>query len=372
MTFFVPSIRALRRASLVATFALASLTPALAQEAAAEPESESLPIVYVLATGGTIAGQGASAVRPAEYQGAQLTGNELVDAIPELAQLADTRVIQISNVGSPSISFTEWRALAMEANRLLNSEEENVAGIVVTHGTNTLEETAYFLNLTIQSDKPVVVIGAQRPATALSADGPYNLYTAVRLAADPNARGMGVMVAMNEEINAARDVFKSNTYRVEAFRSGELGFLGYIDTDQITFYRQPVHRHTYNSEFDISQIEELPPVEIVYSYTEASGLPITAFAEAGVAGVIIAGHGAGGSSPDQTAAINALREEGNEMIVVRSNHTGNGRVLDREGNAENLILHADNLQPKKARILLQLALATTDDPAEIQRMLLEY
>ncbi|RUT33208.1 asparaginase [Arsenicitalea aurantiaca] len=341
-----------------------------AQEAT--EDSADLPIVYVLATGGTIAGQGASAVRPAEYQGAQLSGNELVDAIPELAQLADTRVVQISNVGSPSMTFVEWKALAEEANRLLNSEEENVAGIVVTHGTNTLEETAYFLNLTVKSEKPVVVIGAQRPATALSADGPYNLYTAVRLAADPVAVGRGVMVAMNEEINSARDVFKSDTYRVEAFRSGDLGFLGYIDTDKITFYREPLQRHTINSEFDISTIDELPQVEIVYSYVEASGLPITAFAEAGVEGLVIAGHGAGGNSPAQTTAIDELREAGNEMIVVRSNHTGNGRVLDRAGNFERLVLHADNLQPKKARILLQLALATTDDPAEIQRMLSEY
>jgi L-asparaginase type II len=334
---------------------------------------EQLPIVYVLATGGTIAGQGPSATQPANYQGAQLTGDELLAALPELAEVADVRSIQVANVGSPSIEIGHWIDLAETANRLLSSEDEDVAGIVVTHGTNTLEETAYFLSLTVKSEKPVVVVGAQRPATAMSSDGPYNLYTAVRVAASPEARGMGTLVVMNEQINAARDVMKSSTYRLEAFQSGDLGVLGYVDSDQVVFYRQPLKKHSTDSVFEVSDASELPQVDIVYSYAQASGTMLEALFEAGVDGIVLAGTGAGGNSPGEREAIEKYREAGGEAVIVRSNRTMTGRVLERDGWTKDAgLMHSDNLTPQKARILLMLALAHTEDREEIQQLLLEY
>ncbi|GGI27550.1 MULTISPECIES: asparaginase [Bradyrhizobium] len=285
----------------------------------------SLPLVYVLTTGGTIAGKGDSSVRPADYEVGLLTGNDLVQAIPELAQLADTRVIEIANIGSQDISFGHWKKLAETANGLLSSKEENIAGIVVTHGTDTLEETAYFLNLTMKSDKPVVLVGSQRPPTAMSTDGPYNLYSAVRVAIQPEAAGKGTLVVMNEQINAAREVVKTSTFRLEAFKSGDFGLLGYVDTDRIVFYRAPVRRHGNNSEFDIKNINELPTVHIVYSYADAPGTPIRDALASGAKGVVIAGAGAGTLSQNEKAAVAAYRKTGGEAIIMRSSRTERAR-----------------------------------------------
>jgi L-asparaginase len=215
--------------------------------------SGTLPLVWLLSTGGTIAGKGASSTDLTQYQGATLLASELLAGVPEITAYAQVRCEQVVNVLSPDMTAAVWKTLAERINAIF-AEDAAVTGVVVTHGTSTLEETAYFLHLTVRHDRPVVLVGAQRPATAISADGPLNLLNAVRAAAAPEARGKGVLVVMNEEINGARDVSKSNTYRVETFRSGELGFLGYVDEDRVSFYKASTKRPTAHSEFDVSRV----------------------------------------------------------------------------------------------------------------------
>jgi L-asparaginase len=251
---FVPSF-----VSAVLALSFACIAPGFGQEAG----NKDLPLVWVLSTGGTIAGAGASSTNLAEYKGGTILGEELVKAVPEIKGYANVKVEQIVNVGSSNITLENLLTLARGINKIF-AENPNVAGVVVTHGTSTLEETAYFLNLTVKHDRPVVIVGAMRPSTAISADGPLNLLNGIRTAIAPEARGKGVLVVMNDEINGARDVTKTNTYRVETFRSPELGYLGYVDEDKVTFYRASTKRHTVKSEFDLSNVGELPTVDIVY------------------------------------------------------------------------------------------------------------
>jgi L-asparaginase len=364
------SIRALRIAlALCAAVALVIAAQAPAQAQPTAPAE--LPLVVVLSTGGTIAGRGGSTTSLTEYKSGSILGSELVDAVPEIKSYARVRVEQIANIGSTNMNPAVWLKLAARINAIF-SEDPQVAGIVITHGTNTLEETAFFLNLTVKHDKPVVLVGAQRPATAISADGPLNLLNGIRVAGAPVSRGKGVLVVMNEEINGARDVTKSNTYRVEAFRSGELGYLGFVDSDEVTFYRASTKRHTARSEFDVSTLASLPKVEIVYAYAEPGVDMFKPLAAAGARGIVIAGTGAGGMSDPERAAIKALGPLETRPVIVRSNRTGNGRVIPRkEYDAEHMV-PADNLNPQKARVLLMLALTRTRDLAEIRRMFREY
>ncbi len=328
---------------------------------------QQLPTVVVLSTGGTIAGRGGSTMSLSEYKSGSITGSELVDAVPEIKQFADVRVEQISNVGSTNMNIAIWRKLAERINAIYD-QDTTVAGVVITHGTNTIEETAYFLNLTVKHDRPVVLVGAQRPATALSADGPLNLVNAVRAAAAPESRGKGVLVVLNDEINAARDVTKTNTYRAETFKSGELGFLGYVDQDRVAYYRQPTKRHTARSEFDAKA--DFPKVEIVYAYAEpANAIVIEALVKAGVRGIVIAGTGAGGMSDSEKAA---AKKASPGTVFVRSSRVGNGRVIPRKEYDDMGMIAADTLNPQKARILLMLALSRTSDLKEIRRMFEEY
>ena len=229
--------------------ALTGVTPCSAQDA---HTSKDLPLVWVLSTGGTISGRGASSTSLAEYKSGSLLGEELVKAVPEIQLYAKVKVEQIVNISSADITVDNWITLANRVNRIF-ADDPKVAGVVITHGTNTLEETAYFLNLTVKHDRPVVLVGAMRPASAISADGPLNLLNAIRAASSPEARGKGVLIVMNDEINGARDATKTSTYRVETFRAPDLGYLGYVDADQVSFYRASTKRHTVNSEFDISQ-----------------------------------------------------------------------------------------------------------------------
>ena len=342
-------------------FLLTSALPAQPQD----PPKK--PIVWILSTGGTIAGQGASSTSLTEYKGGVLTGADLVKAVPEIPLIADVKVEQIANVGSPNITIAHWLTLSKRINQIF-STEPNTAGVVITHGTNTLEETAYFLNLTVKHDRPVVLVGSMRPATAISADGPLNLLNAVRTAASPAARGKGVLVVLNDEINAARDVTKTNTLRVETFRSPDLGYLGYIDGDKLTFYRSPTRRHTTASEFDVASLKELPPVEIIYSYVQPSPVLIQALLAAGVKGIVMAGSGAGLISNVEKEAL----AQAKGTIIIRSNRTGTGRVPPREDDATLGMIAADNLNPQKARILLMLALTKTADPTEIRRIFEQY
>src|SRR5262245_25353947 len=334
---------------------------------------ETKPLVWVLSTGGTIAGAGASSTNLAEYKGGTILGEQLVNAVPEIRQFANVKVEQIVNVGSPDIKLENLRKLANGINTIF-SQDPNVSGVVVTHGTNTLEETAYFLNLTVKHDRPVVVVGAMRPATAISADGPLNLLNAVRTAASPQARGKGVLVVMNDEINGARDVTKTNTYRVETFRSPELGYLGYVDEDKVSFYRSSTKRHTVNSEFDVGNVSEFPKVDIVYSYIEPSVAMIQALYASGVKGIVFAGTGAGGLSEFEREAVKTIMSSssGTKPVLVRSNRTGNGRVIGRREYDQLGYIPADTLNPQKARILLMLALTRTNDLNEIKRMFAEY
>jgi L-asparaginase type II len=347
--------------------------PFVSQAQSQDSASKDLPLVWVLSTGGTIAGRGATSTSLAEYKAGALRGEELVNAVPEIKAVATVKVEQIANVGSPDITIEHWLTLARRINELFAADAK-VSGVVVTHGTNTLEETAYFLNLTVKHDRPVVVVGAMRPASAISADGPLNLLNAVRTAVSADARNKGVLVVLNDEINSARDVTKTNTYRVETFRAPELGLLGYVDADRVSFYRSSTRRHTVNSEFDVSRLTRLPQTDIVYSYVGPSPKMVEALVAGGTRGIVFAGTGAGGLSAVEREAVKSLLSlpAGSRPVVVRSSRTGNGRVIGREETDKMGMIAADTLNPQKARVLLMLALTRTGDLAEIRRMFAEY
>lgn len=338
------------------------LSVALALSAFSAPAAD-LPTVKLFTTGGTIQSKGAHRQKLAEYSDGKVSPAELLADLPELKTFATVEPIEISNVGSPNMT-TE---LLLKLAKGLNTElaKPGVAGAVVTHGTGTLEETAYFLHLTVKSDKPVVVVGAMRPWTGISRDGPYNLLNAVRTAAAPEAVGKGVMVLLNDTIHSARFVTKNNTYRVETFVSRELGPIGYSDSDRIAIYRTPLTRHTSKSEFDISKLETLPAVDIVYGYQEASPAPIEGLVAAGVKGIILSD-----SAPAFAKAIALAQSKG--ILIVQSDRKGSGRVLVSERTAGRNVITADNLNAQKARVLLRLALTKTTDPKELQRIFNEY
>jgi len=348
---------------------LAYNTPCWAQEVG----NKDLPLVWVLSTGGTIAGAGASSTNVADYKSGTILGEDLVRAVPEIKQFANVRVQQIINVRSPDVKLENLLTLANGINGIF-ANDPNAAGVVVTHGTNTLEETAYFLNLTVKHDRPVILVGSMRPSTAISADGPLNLLNAIRTAISPEARGKGVLVVMNDEINGARDVTKTNTYRVETFRSPDFGFLGYVDEDKVSFYRASTKRHTVNSEFDVSSIREFPKVDILYSYVEPNVAMIQALQANGVKGIVFAGSGAGGLSDLERDAMKKILSypSGEKPVAVRSNRTGTGRVIARKEYDELGYVAADTLNPQKSRILLMLALTLTSDVNDIRRMFAEY
>jgi L-asparaginase len=356
----------MRNALLFLVLILFSIEPATARQA--------LPTVWILATGGTIAGSGSSATDLSNYKAGSLLGEQLVQAVPQIAQLAHVKVDQIANVNSSDITIAHWLTLAKRINRIV-AEDPTVAGFVVTHGTNTLEETAYFLNLTVHSDKPVVLVGSMRPATAISADGPLNLLNAVRTAISPEARGKGALIVLNDEINAARDTTKTNTLRVETFKAPELGVLGYIDEDKVSFYRSTTKRHTTTSELDVSSLDQLPKVAILYSYVEPDVAAITAVAAGGAKGIVFAGTGNGAlSSAEETVLkdVIAAMPAATRPVVVRSSRVGNGRELPSHEYDPMGLIPADTLNPQKARILLMLALTRTSDPKELRRIFAEY
>jgi L-asparaginase len=354
------------------TMLLALVAAAAPCAAQAVPRNE-LPLVWVLSTGGTIAGKGSSATDLSNYKSGSLLGEEIVNAVPHIKELANVRVEQIVNVSSSDITLQNWLTLANRINTIL-ADDPKVAGIVVTHGTNTLEETAYFLNLTVKHERPVVLVGSMRPATAISADGPLNLLNAIRTAVAPEARGKGVLTVMNDEINAARDVTKTNTYRVDTFRAPELGVLGYVNEDRVSFYRSPTKRHTSKSEFDVSAVNALPKVEIVYSYVEPDTAILQALVSSGTRGIVLAGAGAGVLSSSTTSALKVMQSmpAQSRPVLVRSSRVGNGRVTAREDYDAIGMIPADTLNPQKARILLMLALTKTNNPAEIKRMFAQY
>lgn len=331
------------------------------------------PIVYVLSTGGTIAGSGSSSTDLSNYKPGAILGEQLVKAVPQISQIADVRVEQIVNVNSSDITIENWLTLAKRIQAIIK-QTPAVSGFVITSGTNTLEETAYFLNLTVRSDKPVVLVGSMRPATAISADGPLNLLNAVKTAIAPEAKGKGTLIVLNDEINSARDTTKTNTLRVETFKATELGLLGYVDEDKVSFYRTPTKRHSANSEFDVAALTALPKVSILYSYIDPDATLIDAAIKGGAKGIVFAGTGNGALSIMEETAIKTVNSmpAGARPALVRSSRVGNGRITPTaEYDALNVI-PSDTLNPQKARILLMLALTKTSDPKEIRRMFSEY
>ena len=331
------------------------------------------PIVYVLSTGGTIAGAGSSATDLSNYKSGSILGEQLVKAVPPIAQIADVRVEQIVNVSSYDITIENWLTLAKRIQAILK-QTPAVSGFVITSGTNTLEETAYFLNLTIKSDKPVVLVGSMRPSTAISADGPLNLLNAVRTAISPDAKGKGALNVLNDEINAARDTTKTNTLRVETFRAPELGLLGYIDEDKVSFYRSTTKRHTAATEFDVTSLTTLPRVAILYSYIDPDASLIQAAIKSGAKGIVFAGTGNGALSVSEETVLKeiAAMPVASKPALVRSSRVGNGRVIATAEYDALGVIPSDTLNPQKARILLMLALTKTSDPKEIRRIFSEY
>ncbi|MFM8534961.1 MAG: asparaginase [Acidimicrobiia bacterium] len=337
------------------------------------PAQQAKPIVYVLSTGGTIAGSGSSSTDLSNYKSGSILGEQLVKAVPQIAAIAAVRVEQIVNVRSSDLTIDNWLTLNKRIHAILK-ETPSVAGFVVTSGTNTLEETSYFLHLTVRSDRPVVLVGAMRPATAISADGPLNLLNAVKTAIAPESRGKGGLIVLNDEINAARDTMKTNTLRVETFKAPELGLLGYVDEDRVSYYRATTKRHTINSEFDVTGLSTLPKVSILYSYIEPDASLIQAAIKGGAKGLVFAGTGNGTlaiSEANIVKEINAM-PAASRPALVRSSRVANGRVTPTaEFDAMNIVA-SDTLTPQKARILLMLALTKTSDQQELRRIFFEY
>ena len=330
------------------------------------------PIVRIVATGGSIAGIGPDRMDYILYPelGKHLTIEESLERIPEVAEIATVRSEDLISVGSTAIGAAEWLSLAQRINQIF-AEETDVTGVAVTHGTATLEETAYFLHLTVKSAKPVVVTGAMRPPTSLGTDADVNLLDAVRIAACPDAGGKGVLTVLNNEIQCARDVTKSNTFRVETFRPNELGFLGYADSDgQVVFYRAPLRKHTTETPFDVAGRTSLPRVDIVYAYAGADGLLVEAVRNNRSDGLVLVGFGGGSYPPAVTHAATEAVKDG--MPVVLATRATAGRVITTPQKEKQGFMVCDNLLPQKARILLMLGLTVTQDKAQLQSMFYEF
>ncbi len=337
----------------------------------AAPAAWALPKIKVLATGGTIAG--AQATQADEgYKSGSFSVEDLIKAVPQLKNLAELSGEQISNIGSQTMNHEVWLKLAARCNELLG--QSDVEGIVVTHGTDTMEETAYFLSLVVKSDKPLVLVGSMRPATAISADGPINLYNGVALAANPEAKGRGPLVVLNDTIHYARESQKMHTTRMDTFHSPNRGIAGMMNTGKTFFYSKNTTRHTTKSEFSVAgfNTNDLPRVEIVYSHVNLGGETIDFLASQGVKGIVLAGVGDGNSTDAVLAALERAVRKG--VAVVRSSRVGSG-VVDRnvEVNDDKLgFLAAMELSPQKARILLMLGLTKTPEVKQLQRYFLEY
>ncbi|MBP7566853.1 MAG: type II asparaginase [Burkholderiaceae bacterium] len=368
----MPIARHLRRLFMAAVLATqAGFAPAQTAPAAAPATAAvSKPRVVILATGGTIAGAGASAVNSASYTAAKVAVDKLIAGLPELGLLAQVRGEQVFQIASESFTNEHLLTLARRVSAL--AKHSDVDGIVVTHGTDTLEETAYFLHLTVHTDKPIVVVGSMRPGTALSADGALNLYDAVSVAASADARGQGVLVTMNDQIHTARDVSKLVNIRTEAFQS-QWGSLGMVVEGRNYWFRAPAKPHTQRSEFDIDTIERLPVVEIVYGYGNAPRSAVDAVGGApGVAAIVHAGTGNGSVADRVVPALRELRERG--VQVIRASRVPAGFVLRNAEQPDDRYdwVAAHDLAPQKARILAMLALTKTRDSKELQRIFWTY
>lgn len=314
------------------------------------------PKVAIIGTGGTISSVGRGPLDLIDYSAAgqvlDVTG--VIARVPELALVADVLAVPFKAIPSTAMGWAEWQELVLICDRLV-AEHPDLAGIVVTHGTASLEETAYFLSLTLKVPVPVVLVGAQRPASALAGDGPMNLVNAARVAADPRARGLGALVLLNDEIQAAREVTKTSTMRLQTFRTPDFGVLGQCDADEVCWYRRPLRRMAPDTEFDVRGLDALPRVDIAYTYAGADGVAVDAFVAAGARGIVAAGFAPSFVTPAMATALEAAVAKG--VKVVLSTRAGSGRAARTTRGLRSGFVTADNLTPQKARILLALALA---------------
>lgn len=324
--------------------------------------------IAILGTGGTIAGFIDSTIATTGYTAGAIDIDVLIKAVPQIRDLADISWEQIANIDSSNMCDEIWLRLAKKIAKLF---AEGIDGVVITHGTDTMEETAYFLNLTIKSDKPVVLVGAMRPSTAISADGPKNLYNAVALVANKEAKNKGVMVAINDKILSARGVVKTHSLNVDAFSSPDFGDLGYIVDGKVFFYNNVTKAHTKNAPFDVSKLTSLPKVDILYSYSnDGSGVAAKALFEHGTKGIVVAGSGAGNIHKNQKDVLKELLKKGLKVVV--SSRVVAGCVAVSDSDEKLGFISAEDLNPQKARVLLILALTKTSDPKKIQEYFLKY
>jgi L-asparaginase len=333
--------------------------------------AEAQPKVHLVATGGTISNR----------DGGRLTAEDLAKSMPGIEKHATLSYEQFANVASSQLTLDQWLRLARRVNELFSSDAD-LRGIVVTSGTDTLEETAFFLHLTVKDARPVVVVGSMRNPSTLGYEGAANLAEAVRVAADPVARGKGVLVVLNDEINSAREVTKTDALRLQTFSSRDYGQLGVVDRDRIVFSREIVQRHTSNSEFDVANVKELPRVDVFLTYQGAPGDLIKAAVDAGAKGIVLAGAGAGATSGTQGEGIEYATAKG--VFVVTATRTGSGRIAPSpplssaakatpvQQRRRDFSIAAEDHAPLKARVLLMLALTATTDRAQIQRIFSEY
>ena len=338
---------------------IAAVLAALLSAAPAIAQAQDLPRVLILTTGGTIASR----------VGAPMTsGTSLVEAVPELLQVAEIEVAEFSRIGSSQMTPSHWLGLANRINSELE-EDPTLAGVVITHGTDTMEETAFFLNLTVRHSRPVVLVGSMRSANEISADGPANLLNAVRVAVNGDAKGAGVLVVLNEDISAARDVWKTDNRRVHTFRSPEFGYLGVVDPDTVLFYRVQLRPHTSQSEFDLSGIASLPHVEIVTDFAGFDGSAIESLVERPPDGLVVTTFAGGRMSAGAQSGVQAAVDAG--IPVVIASRVPGGRIV---GNPVELLgaVVARDLPAHKARILLILALTKAQGNAELQRIFDTY
>ncbi|EOG1207580.1 type II asparaginase [Campylobacter jejuni] len=324
--------------------------------------------IAILGTGGTIAGFIDSTIATTGYMAGAIDIDVLIKAVPQIRDLADISWEQIANIDSSNMCDEIWLRLAKKIAKLF---AEGIDGVVITHGTDTMEETAYFLNLTIKSDKPVVLVGAMRPSTAISADGPKNLYNAVALVANKEAKNKGAMVAINDKILSARGVVKTHSLNVDAFSSPDFGDLGYIVDGKVFFYNNVTKAHTKNAPFDVSKLTSLPKVDILYSYSnDGSGVAAKALFEHGTKGIVVAGSGAGSIHKNQKDVLKELLKKGLKVVV--SSRVVAGCVAVSDSDEKLGFISAEDLNPQKARVLLMLALTKTSDPKKIQEYFLKY
>jgi len=335
----------------------------------AAPAAQKLPNIVILATGGTIAGAAASDVQAA-YTSGQVGVDQLLAAVPQTKKLAVLRGEQIANIGSQDMNDEVWLKLARRINELV--ARQDVDGVVITHGTDTIEETSYFLNLVVKSKKPVVLTAAMRPSTALSADGPLNFFNAVAVAANKNAAGRGVLVVVNDWIHGASSLTKANTTAVQTFLSPLRGLIGTVAYGEAEFFRGPAGRNTMDSEFTLDGVTALPRVDIIMAYENMDGKLIEAAVAAGAKGIVIAGVGNGNMTQPALDALAAQAKKG--IVCVRSSRVATGRVgRNVEVNDDKLgLVASDELNPQKSRVLLRLALLKQRSLADIQRLFREY